>query len=77
MDKNIFSNNYINKKPISLLAEILKINCTQVLENYIKDNNIDSVKSDKLKKLLLKTNEFYPIVVQKKSKENLQVNIFN
>ena len=78
MDKNsIFGSNYYNPPPISVVAEIFRKNNIQIIREYVKKNNLDEKYIEILTREFLKINDCYPKIVQKKSKEKLQINIFN
>jgi len=78
MDKNINSgSNYSNPPPISIVAKIFRENNIQIIREYVKKNNLDKKYIEILTREILKNNDCYPKIVQKKSKEKLQINIFN
>ena len=63
---------YINPTPISLTGKILKLTNIQIIENYCETNNISPKQKKEIYDRLLKPNNYYPTVIQKKNKEKLQ-----
>ena len=77
MDKNSNSgSNYYNPPPITIVAEIFRENNIQIIREYVIENNLDEKYIEILTREFLKINDCYPKIVQKKSKEKLQINIF-
>ena len=70
------TNKYYNPPPIYLVGEIFRENNIKIIEEYVKKNNIDEKYIEILTDEFLKINDYYPKIVQKKSKEQLQINIF-
>ena len=77
MDKNSnLDSNYYNPAPISVVAKMLRENNIKIITEFVKKNNLDEKYIDILTSEFLKINDCYPKIVQKKSKEKLQINIF-
>ena len=66
------SNKYTNPTPISLMAKIIKLSNISILEEYVVLKNLSPKQKKKLYEEMLKPNHYYPTVVQKKNKEELQ-----
>jgi len=66
------SNKYINPSSLSLIAKMIKIQNTELIDNYGIKNNLNDSEIITLKTRLIKLNHIYPNVVQKKNREYLQ-----
>ena len=66
------SSKYINPSSLSLISKMIKIQNTELIDNYGIKNNLNDSEIITLKTRLIKLNHIYPNVVQKKNREYLQ-----
>ena len=66
------SNKYINPSSLSLIAKMIKIQNTELIDNYGIEHNLNGAEITNLKNKLIKLNHIYPNVIQKKNREYLQ-----
>jgi hypothetical protein len=66
------SSKYINPSSLSLISKMIKIQNTELIENYGVKHNLNDIEITNLKNKLIKLNHIYPNVIQKKNREYLQ-----
>ena len=64
--------NYINPSPLYLIAQMIKKQNEDIIDNYCKKKDMSLKETEELKKQFIKVNHYYPNVVQKQNRETLQ-----